>query len=489
MRRSATEEARGIQPRAFTLELTKGCNLRCGYCYYAGRDDAYDPRTRMSEDVAFQSVDVLLRDGPAGEPVHLHFFGGEPLLNFGLMVRTVEYGDRRAKEEKKGITYEVTTNGTRFTDEVIAFLNEHAVHVGVSFDGPPEIQDAARPAASGSSHAMALPGIEKLLASRAGTELEQATHCSVVVTNRCKDLVRIVEHLEALGFRKIILTPATDLEGKSNGFTEEDLPAVLAAYDELAEHYERRMAEGRHVAETWYPGLMDRLLSGERKTHFCQGGLDYLGVAADGQVNLCYRFFENDEFAMGSVQEGIQRGVTERLLEHELDSRTTCSKCWARYFCGGGCHHENVTEGGGLGEPNPITCDIFRHTMGRTLESWARLSRAGHLERRKAPASMTDPAANETASGRTFRESERPVRTPGCHTRELEGELVVYDPSTHEVVVLNPTACFLFELCDGERTVEDILRCLEERFDAPREVLARDLAATLTELAGKHLLT
>ena len=45
--------------RALTLELTKGCNLRCGYCYYAEREDAYQPATRMSAEVAAQSVDLL----------------------------------------------------------------------------------------------------------------------------------------------------------------------------------------------------------------------------------------------------------------------------------------------------------------------------------------------------------------------------------------------------------------------------------------------
>jgi hypothetical protein len=40
--------------------------------------------------------------------------------------------------------------------------------------------------------------------------------------------------------------------------------------------------------------------------------------------------------------------------------------------------------------------------------------------------------------------------------RELGGERVVYDPVSHEVVVLNKTAAFIFELCDGSRTVKDL---------------------------------
>ncbi len=480
------DEARNIRPRAFTLELTKGCNLRCGYCYYADRAEAYDPRTRMSPEVARASVDLLLDQSSPAEPVHIHFFGGEPLLNFPLLCETVLYGEERARGFQKTITFEVTTNGTRLTEEVVRFLNEHAVHVGVSFDGPKELQDSARPALGGSSYEQALPGIRRLLDSRRGTALEPKTHCSVVLTRRSLDFRGIARHLEGLGFKKIILTPATDLEGRTNGFREEDLPALFAAYDELADDYEAAALEKRSVAPNWFPGLMGRLLSGERKMHFCQGGLDYLGVSAEGKVGLCYRFYENEEFSMGSIQEGIQRGVTERLLAQDLDSRTTCSKCWARWFCGGGCHHENVTSGGGLEQPNPVTCELFRHSMGRTLEIWGRLSRSSVLPRRSWNAE-NDPAM--TSQHEPPSASERPRRVAGCHVRDLGGEKVVYDPSTHEVVVLNATAAFIFELCDGALSVPEMVSALKREFEAPEEVLRADLHATLTELRSKRLLS
>lgn len=482
----ASDEAVGLPPpRALALELTKGCNLRCAYCYYADREDAYDPRTRMAPEVAERSVELLLEEGPSAEPVHLHFFGGEPLLDFPLLRRTVLYGERRAAEVGRSITFEVTTNGTRLTDEVVAFLNEHRVHVGVSFDGPPEVQDAARPAARGSSYAMALPGIRRLLETRRGTPLAAKTHCSVVVTRLCSDLVALTRHLTQLGFEKIILTPATDLEGRSSGFRDEDLPGLLAAYDALADAYEADLAAGRPVAETWFPGLMRRLLSGERRQHFCQGGRDYLGVAADGKLALCYRFFEDEEFGMGSVQTGVDRGVTRRLGENPVDARTTCSACWARYFCGGGCHHDNLTTTGDVAEPNPVACDVFRHTMGRTLDAWARLTRKGLLERRASVPSTSMGGKEERGP---FGGQERPRAAPGCHVRDLDGEKVVYEPRTHEVSVLNATAAFIFELCDGEHSVAEILALLAERFDAPGEVLRRDLEETLQHLHAKELL-
>ncbi len=250
---SVRAQAAAIKPRAFSLELTKGCNLRCGYCYYAAREHAYDPRTAMSPAVAEQSVDLLLREAEEGAAVHLHLFGGEPLLNLPLLQHVVEYGERRAQETGRAITFEVTTNGTRFGERTDAFLNAHAIHVGVSFDGPPDVQDASRPALVGSSYALAAPGIRRFLQSRKDTPLAKKTHASVVITRRELDLARIVDHLEDLGFEKIILSPATDLTGQTHGLREADLPEVLAAYDVLAARYEANARAGKPTSVTCSP--------------------------------------------------------------------------------------------------------------------------------------------------------------------------------------------------------------------------------------------
>jgi uncharacterized protein len=490
------EEARRMAPRAFALELTKGCNLRCGYCYYAERDAPYDPKARMSREVAYRSVDLLLAEGPADQPAHVHFFGGEPLLDFPLLADVTLYGERRAREAGKSITFEVTTNGTRLEPDVIAFLDAHAIAVGISFDGPPDVQDAQRPLAGGSSYALAAPKIRALLGGRAGTALK--THASVVVTRRELDLVRLVEHLEELGFTRILLTPATDLTGEGEGVRTADLPRAFAALDALADEYERRVAAGEHVAETWFPRLVGRIRTGKRMTQFCSGGRDYLGVAADGKVALCYRFFEDEAHSMGSVQDGIERGVTERILAAPVDERTVCSRCWARHYCGGGCHHDNQASSGAIETPNPVSCELFRHGMVRALAAGARVSYAGG-ERALSPPPGARGASAPMDGGDDARAGEaaqladdaRPRAAVGLHARELpeSRERVVYDPATHAVAVLNATAALILDLCDGERDVAGILAELERRYAAPRERLRADLAATLTDLVARRLVT
>lgn len=471
-----------VAPRAFALEVTKGCNLRCGYCYYAERDTPYDPEKRMSPEVARQSVDRLIADGPPGETLHLHFFGGEPLLNFPLIAETTEYAERRADETGRSFTFEVTTNGTCFTENVIDFLNAHAFHIGVSIDGPPEVQDVARPAFGKSSYGLAIDGIKRMLASRRGTPLEKKVHASVVVTRREIDVRKICRHLEDAGFPKIILTPATDLTGRTYGISPGDLPLVFLHFEELARETECRIKDGRHEPTTWFLRLLDRIASGKRRTQFCSGGVDYLGVAADGEVALCYRFFEQDRYGMGNVATGIDGAVKEMVQNSGPDEKTDCRRCWARYFCGGGCHHDNVSTTGGLDRPNEVSCDIFRWSMDRALEMWAKTASRGAAERR------VSDTMKESKKERVFKDSDRPKRRAECHVRKLPGEQVVYEPASHELAVLNETASFIFENLDGQQSIAEILDLLVRRYAAPRDVLAADLAQTIREFERRSLI-
>ena len=118
-------------------------------------------------------------------------------------------------------------------------------------------------------------------------------------------------------------------------------------------------------------------------------------------------------------------------------------------------------------------------------DAWARLSRAGRLAGRKpdrVSSSRMAPAA-------PFRDDSRPRSAGGTHVRDLDGERIVYDPATHDVVVLNEAAAFILGLCDGTRSVTEMLAELERRYAAPRERLKGDLAATLADLAERRLVS
>jgi PqqD family protein of HPr-rel-A system len=59
---------------------------------------------------------------------------------------------------------------------------------------------------------------------------------------------------------------------------------------------------------------------------------------------------------------------------------------------------------------------------------------------------------------------QRPVPRPDVSAYTLDEELVVYDPRSAETYLLNPTAAYVWEACDGENTIEEIARGLSEGY-------------------------
>jgi len=152
------------------LNVTNQCNLSCTYCYEYGEDKIVDTQNGrkpkfMSEETARQSVDFMLKESRSNPVAHLTFFGGETLLNFPVLRKTIDYARRRAAELGKQVDFSLTTNATLLKPEIIEFLADEQVGVTISIDGPREVQDRFRVFHNGSgSYDVVEPKIRELLA-------------------------------------------------------------------------------------------------------------------------------------------------------------------------------------------------------------------------------------------------------------------------------------------------------------------------------------
>ncbi len=63
---------------------------------------------------------------------------------------------------------------------------------------------------------------------------------------------------------------------------------------------------------------------------------------------------------------------------------------------------------------------------------------------------------------------------------EVEGEAVVYDPSSGMGHVLNPTALRIWSLCDG-RSEQDIESALGHDFPEKKDAIRHDVAAAIRQ--------
>ena len=77
--------------------------------------------------------------------------------------------------------------------------------------------------------------------------------------------------------------------------------------------------------------------------------------------------------------------------------------------------------------------------------------------------------------------TERPARRPDVWLRQAEGENVVFDPKTGAVHILNATALAIWELCDGETRVGEMVEAICGLSGLPRDVVQEDVERILKE--------
>ena len=146
-----------------------------------------------------------------------------------------------------------------------------------------------------------------------------------------------------------------------------DLELMLDQMIDCGREFERRTLAGQRYPFANMLNAMREIGRGTHRPYPCGAGAGYLGVSASGDLAACHRFVDDDEGAMGSLAKGIDVArQTAWLAERHVHRQEPCSGCWARYLCGGGCHHEVIHRG------RPA-CDYIRGWLHYCLEAYLRL--------------------------------------------------------------------------------------------------------------------
>lgn len=75
----------------------------------------------------------------------------------------------------------------------------------------------------------------------------------------------------------------------------------------------------------------------------------------------------------------------------------------------------------------------------------------------------------------------KPRRRADYRLEQLEGELLLYHPSRSQILYCNQTAALIWHLCDGRRTVQEIIDLLSAAFPPSGPAIAGDVAAALQQ--------
>lgn len=75
----------------------------------------------------------------------------------------------------------------------------------------------------------------------------------------------------------------------------------------------------------------------------------------------------------------------------------------------------------------------------------------------------------------------------GYFLERLDGEVTVYHPTLTTAVYLNETGALIWELCDGERTIFDIIEILSQHYPESGAQIENDVKDLITRLIEYHI--
>jgi len=343
--------------KALCLHIAHDCNLACKYCF-AEEGEYHGRRALMSFEVGKAALDFLVANSGNRINLEVDFFGGEPLMNWQVVKDLVEYGRSLEEPNNKKFRFTLTTNGVLLNDDILEFANKEMSNIVLSIDGRKEIHDLMRPFRGGQgSYELVVPKYQKVAESRD----QMNYYVRGTFTHNNLDFAEDVMHLADLGFKQISVEPVVAADTESYAIREEDIPVIKKEYDKLANLILERKKEGRGF--NFFHFMID-LQGGPcvaKRLSGCGSGTEYLAVTPWGDFYPCHQFVGQEQFLMGNVDEGITRtDIRDEFKCCNVYAKDKCKKCFAKFYCSGGCAANAYNFTGNINGTYDIGCELQR---------------------------------------------------------------------------------------------------------------------------------
>ena len=342
--------------KALCIHICHDCNFRCRYCF-ADEGAYHQHRESMSLETAKAAVDFLLKNSGNRKVLEMDFFGGEPLMNFDVLKKTVQYAKEEGAKLGKKFLFTTTTNALLLNDEVIRFFNEEMENVVLSLDGRKEVHDAIRKTVNGKgTFDLIIDKIKNFISLRG----DKSYYVRGTFTAKNLDFSKDVLFIADQGVDSISMEPVvTDIPDLAIG--KEHIPAIEKEYETLCEEYLKRHANGEGFNFFHFNVDLEGGPCLSKKVSACGAGNEYFSVTPNGDLYPCHQFAGDKDFRMGSVFEGITRNdLREKFQNSCLFTRKKCDGCFAKYICSGGCSANNYHFNGDIDDPYETTCAMMK---------------------------------------------------------------------------------------------------------------------------------
>lgn len=361
---------------AVQLNVSEGCNLKCSYCFADRVDEratninlnARNAKRTMSFETAKEAVDTIsslaLSNNNTG--LVLKFFGREPLLNWKVISKVLDYCDSKPFKE---FTYHftITTNGTLFTPEIIEKFKKHNVEIVVSLDGFKD-SNSQRTTHSGNS-SFGLVEIGMLLLKSYSYSFTVAS----VISDQNYDSLSFdfLNHLKDRGVK----------QWEVKLLMQNDFGQLYSA-DEFAQKlfdlYKYGNSIDIEVTGDWYDPFATLFYTSKKikdkrinriAPNTCSATDHQISIEPSGSIYGC-RALDTKVGGLSDINETLSSEDYHNLLMRTYYNIPFCHGCKLEAFCQGVCLGHSESKYGTIYQPDDTYCDIYRAVFDRLLSHW-----------------------------------------------------------------------------------------------------------------------
>lgn len=344
--------------KALCLHIAHDCNLRCKYCFADGGEYRGGHRALMSAEVGKAAIDFVIKNSGSRHNIEIDYFGGEPLMNFGVVKEITEYAKEQGKLHDKNFRFTITTNGILLNDEIKEYVNENMSNIVLSLDGTKATNDRMRVRVDGSgSYDAIVPKFIDIAESRN----QDNYYVRGTFTAENLHFADDVMHMADLGFLQTSVEPVVAPESESYALTEKHIETVCKEYEKLAELYIQRRRDGKPFNFFHFMIDLEQGPCVVKRLSGCGAGHEYIAVTPEGDIYPCHQFVGNTDFKMGSVLTGeFDEGIKSTFEKSNIYTKPKCKDCFAKFYCSGGCSANAYNFNKDINEPYSLACEFER---------------------------------------------------------------------------------------------------------------------------------
>lgn len=343
-----------------TVNLSNKCNLNCSYCYRNKKNNSCLDIAKIKFIFSYARKKYMPE---AHELVCSMNLTSEPMLEINKL-KAIKEMFPDFEDEKCFLTMWFMSNGTILTDDAIDFIKQSKISpFWISLDGPETIHNKHRFYEDGrGSYGDVLRNIKKLQQNDIKVKI------SCVITRDYPYPYKLLKFFNTLEIDSIQMTPVRN--GLEESLKKEDIEILKDSYQQIY-HYlyicilNNDFSNVRRLRDDIIMSTFLNLIKRTKQAYRCTWGREIV-IDSEGDMYPCLYVIGDKKYSLGNFKDG--KKSSDILIPISVSNRDKCSKCWARFLCGGTCHYNSIARGFSENSVDEIECNVRKFIIQESIK-------------------------------------------------------------------------------------------------------------------------